>query len=154
MLTDKRRSNSGIGMSRTSSKSSSSISASSRNPHAFQKVQMNDLPFLKSMASDAESASYTGWHSYTRSHSNEIESSFLRSLSSIHSDSPSRSIPKSRRCSVNDLCDSISRIDAHSSKNKGQACELSHLRHRKAAMDAKEKNGFLVQGILRTSSEL
>jgi len=134
-----------------SPKSSSFMHPSSRNPRSFQKVQMNDLPFLKSSASCTEPASDTGRHSYTRSHSMEIESSFLRSLSSIHLDSPSRRMPKSRCCSVNDLCDS--RSDTHSSHSKGQAFESSHCQRRKAAMDPKEKNGFLVQGILRTSKK-
>lgn len=157
MLTDKRRSNRGIGMSHYSiaplPKSSSSMHPSSRNPHSLQQVQMNDLPFLQSPASYTKPASHTRWHGYTCSRDKEIESSFRRSLSSIHEDRHLRRTHKSRSSSVSDLCDSSSRSYAHSSQGKGQASELSHCRARKAAMEAKEKNEFLVQGILRTSSE-
>lgn len=133
---------------------------------------MSESPIPKISACPSERSRSGRRHSYNSYCDKEMEGAFRRSLASIHYDCPARRMPRSNHNSMADYCNISSRIVTNSDQSKIDA-ETTSYKTRRASMNdlpsyAKpqrvsefspistilNKDGAIVQGILRAPSEL
>lgn len=139
--------------------------------HKFQRTKMSESPIPKTSACSSE-RSYSGRrHSYTSYCDKDMQYAFRRSLASIHFDCPPGRMRRSKHHSMADYCDSSTRRVAISDQSKIQDFEMTNSKPRRASMNdlsacaepqrvsefspcsTFEKDGAIIQGILRVPSE-